>query len=108
MIAVVVTTMAACGGKTNDANKDMNKLTFNEGQASSMVAIASVKGQPQVASPSAFPLGQPNDAYTKYFIGQSYLAVLDTVSGLCNVTFEPGCRNNWHEPVDDEQYNKCK
>ena len=59
-------------------------------------AIATVKGQPQVASPSSFPLGQPNDAYAKYFIGQSYLAVLDTVSGLCNVTFEPCCRNNWH------------
>ncbi len=59
-------------------------------------AIAAVKGQQQVVSPSAYPLGQPNDAYAKYFIGQSYLAVLDTVSGLCNVTFEPCCRNNWH------------
>lgn len=59
-------------------------------------AIAAVKGQQQTVSPSAYPLGQPNDAYAKYFIGQSYLAVLDTVSGLCNVTFEPCCRNNWH------------
>lgn len=59
-------------------------------------AIAAVKGEPQVVSPSAYPLGQPNDAYAKYFIGQSYLAVLDSVSGLCNVTFEPCCRNNWH------------
>ena len=59
-------------------------------------AIATVKGQQQVVSPSSYPLGQPNDAYAKYFIGQSYLAVLDTVSGLCNVTFEPCCRNNWH------------
>ena len=37
-------------------------------------AIATVKGQQQVVSPSAYPLGQPNDAYAKYFIGQSYLA----------------------------------
>ena len=59
-------------------------------------AIAAVKGQSQAVSPSAYPLGQPNDAYAKYFIGQSYLAVLDSVSGLCNVTFEPCCRNNWH------------
>jgi len=59
-------------------------------------AIAAVKGEQQVVSPSAYPLGQPNDAYAKYFIGQSYLAVLDSVSGLCNVTFEPCCRNNWH------------
>ena len=59
-------------------------------------AIDAVKGQSQVVSPSAYPLGQPNDAYAKYFIGQSYLAVIDSVSGLCNVTFEPCCRNNWH------------
>lgn len=44
-----------------------------------------------------FPVGGPNDAYAKYFIGQSYLApvVADGVS-VANVTFEPGCRNNWH------------
>lgn len=59
-------------------------------------AIAAVGGEQTVVSPSAWPLGKPNDAYAKYFIGQSYLAVLDTVSGLCNVTFEPCCRNNWH------------
>ncbi len=44
---------------------------------------------------SPWPLGEPNAAYAQYFIGNSYLAVLDQ-SGLCNVTFEPGCRNNWH------------
>lgn len=44
-----------------------------------------------------FPLGQKNEAYAPYFIGQSYLAVL-TLEGVpaFNVTFEPGCRNNWH------------
>nr|WP_319511126.1 cupin domain-containing protein [uncultured Draconibacterium sp.] len=44
-----------------------------------------------------FPLGQKNDAYAEYFTGQSYLAVL-TLEGVpsFNVTFEPGCRNNWH------------
>ena len=44
-----------------------------------------------------FPIGKPNDAYAKYFIGQSYLAPLSTSQvGIHNVTFEPGCRNNWH------------
>ena len=44
-----------------------------------------------------FPMGQPNDAFAKYFIGQSYLASLSTKQvGIHNVTFEPGCRNNWH------------
>ena len=44
-----------------------------------------------------FPIGQPNDAYAPYFIGQSYLAPLNTQGvPISNVTFEPGCRNNWH------------
>ena len=44
-----------------------------------------------------FGLGQPNDAYAQYFIGQSYLNLLTTEGVvLANVTFEPGCRNNWH------------
>ena len=60
-------------------------------------AIAAVGGQPMPAvSTSSWPLGEPNDAYAKYFTGQSYLALLDSVSGLCNVSFDPGCRNNWH------------
>lgn len=44
-----------------------------------------------------FPVGKPNDAYAKYFVGQSYLASLVTDGvPVANVTFEPGCRNNWH------------
>lgn len=44
-----------------------------------------------------FPIGAPNDAFAKYFIGQSYLAPLSTSQvGIYNVTFEPKCRNNWH------------
>lgn len=44
-----------------------------------------------------FPIGQPNDAYAQYFIGKSYLAPVSTDQvGIFNVTFEPGCRNNWH------------
>ena len=47
-----------------------------------------------------FGLGQANSAYAQYFVGNSYLNPL-TVPGQCpvflaNVTFEPGCRNNWH------------
>ncbi|MEY8337886.1 carboxymuconolactone decarboxylase family protein [Lachnospiraceae bacterium 62-35] len=44
-----------------------------------------------------FPIGNPNDGFAQYFIGQSYLAPLSTSQvGIFNVTFEPGCRNNWH------------
>ena len=43
-----------------------------------------------------FPIGKTNDAYAKYFKGQSYLSVVSAKAGLCNVTFEPRCRKNWH------------
>ncbi|GAA1357833.1 hypothetical protein GCM10009596_09700 [Arthrobacter rhombi] len=46
---------------------------------------------------SIFPRGEKNAAYAQYFIGQSYLNMLTTEGvALGNVTFEPGCRNNWH------------
>ena len=44
-----------------------------------------------------FPIGQPNDAYKQFFVGQSYLAPVSKEQvGIFNVTFEPGCRNHWH------------
>ena len=49
------------------------------------------------AKQMVFPIGAPNDAFAQYFIGQSYLAPVSTSQvGIYNVTFEPGCRNNWH------------
>lgn len=42
---------------------------------------------------SQWPKGEPNP-YGQYFSGNSYLA--DVGGGMFNVTFEPGCRNNWH------------
>lgn len=45
---------------------------------------------------SVFPMGEKNDAYARYFVGQSYLKMLTTEGVVIgNVTFEPGCRNNW-------------
>ena len=44
-----------------------------------------------------FPIGAPNDGFAQYFSGQSYLAPISTAQvKIFNVTFEPGCRNNWH------------
>lgn len=47
-----------------------------------------------------FGTGEPNTAYAKYFVGSSFLNPLTqpgkTPVFLANVTFEPGCRNNWH------------
>lgn len=47
-----------------------------------------------------FGTGVPNEAFARYFIGESFLNPL-TEPGKCpvflaNVTFEPGCRNYWH------------
>ena len=59
----------------------------------------------RVHAPLPFPLGSPNTAYAQYFTGNSHLAALtpknieqgeQTVLPMSNVTFEPGCRNNWH------------
>lgn len=47
-----------------------------------------------------FGLGKSNVDYAKYFKGNSYLNILTDMNKttllICNVTFEPGCRNNWH------------
>lgn len=49
---------------------------------------------------NVFGLGQENSAFAQYFIGNSYLNPLtkpgESPIFLSNVTFEPGCRNNWH------------
>lgn len=49
---------------------------------------------------SDFPLGEPNTGFAQYFTGKSWLAPLTSNKDLnvpvSNVTFEPGCRNNWH------------
>ena len=46
----------------------------------------------------AFGMGEPNTAFAQYFVGNSYLKPLAKTDNvfIANVTFEPGCRNNWH------------
>lgn len=46
-----------------------------------------------------FGTGVPNTGFAQYFVGQSFLNPLTRPEDglfLANVTFEPGCRNNWH------------
>ena len=48
---------------------------------------------------NVFGTGNANTAYEQYFIGESFLNPLTNPENglfLANVTFEPGCRNNWH------------
>ncbi|EHJ52458.1 cupin domain-containing protein [Streptococcus macacae] len=54
-----------------------------------------------------FPTGEKNEKYADVFIGQSYVNMLaqapDQHFSVGNVTFEPGCRNNWHAHIDGYQ-----
>lgn len=59
--------------------------------------IAEVWGEEDTKPNLAFPIGEPNTAFAQYFVGQSYLKPLTMEQvPTFNVTFEPGCRNNWH------------
>ena len=72
-------------GNTPEAVDELCRWLSSQGLTASDGAAAALNG--------AWPLGQPNTAYAQYFIGNSYLAPMGAVT---NVTFEPGCRNNWH------------
>lgn len=51
----------------------------------------------EIGDSAIFPVGEPNNAFAKYFTGQSYLKILTTQGvSAAHVSFEPGCRNWWH------------
>lgn len=52
----------------------------------------------KVINPSVFPMGtEMPEQFGRYFVGQAYLQALTEQGGpISNVTFAPGCRNNWH------------
>ncbi|QKF82612.1 cupin domain-containing protein [Halarcobacter ebronensis] len=58
------------------------------------------KNKEEFEKANMFGMGQPNDNYAQYFIGNSFLNFLvnpgETPIFMANVTFEPECRNNWH------------
>ncbi len=62
--------------------------------------MSKIKTREEFETVNVFGTGVPNDGYAQYFSGASFLNPL-TEPGkapvfLANVTFEPGCRNNWH------------
>ena len=71
----------------------MQNIIFDDKLVSEMC-----HGEPILsAKMMVFPIGEPNDAFAKYFVGQSFLAPISIEQvGIFNVIFEPGCRNNWH------------
>lgn len=88
--AIVTHTAFYVGWPKGWAVFNMAKEVWNE-TASAETAKAAHEAQ------MLFPIGAPNDGFAQYFIGQSYLASVSSEQvGIYNVTFEPGCRNNWH------------
>lgn len=75
-----------------------NGLTDEQTQA--IVALAERKPGRETPEISPFPTGNANTGYARYFSGRSWLAPMTQDQRLgvpvANVTFEPGCRNNWH------------
>lgn len=55
----------------------------------------------EIPAISNFPIGEKlPEKFSRFFVGQAYMATLTQDKKLncpvMNVTFEPGCRNNWH------------
>ncbi len=81
------------------ATFNLVKEVYGEEIAAGDAAAGEAAADDPQAHGGAFGLGEPNDAYAQYFIGQSYLNNLTDEGAylpIHNVTFEPGCRNNWH------------
>lgn len=75
----------------------MAKEVWGEGEE------ATEDGLAEHAKRCLFSIGAPNDGYKQYFSGRSFLAPVSVKQvGIYNVTFEPGCRNNWHTHTADE------
>ena len=88
------------GVTKNEMAEILTHLAFYAGWPNAWAAFrmaAEVYREDDGADGGLFGLGAPNDAYAQYFVGRSYLKMLTTQGvPIANVTFEPGCRNNWH------------
>ncbi len=105
---VTVSALAAMQGTEPQLNSH-KQIAQRAGVPQATVEAATTLAR-QLGSKSrlTFAIGNPNDAYAQYFIGQSYLASLvDGEQPVSNVTFEPGCRNNWHIHHDARQILIC-
>ena len=100
-----IATIAALAARSETAPQMASHIAIgkNNGvtdvQAKEIVARVQRPTEPGQLPPdwSAFPVGEPNVAYAKYFIGKSFLAPVSREQlHISAVTFEPRCRNNWH------------
>ena len=98
-----IAALAAMPGTESQLNSHIRIAKHNgvtDAQIAGILALVNNNefGVPQI---SPFPVGTENTGYAKYFSGKSYIARLTKDERLkvpvANVTFEPGCRNNWHK-----------
>ena len=99
---LTVAALAACPETEPQMKSHLQVAKINgvtDEQGAAIVARVRRPAEPEElpADWSVFPVGEPNTAYAQYFIGRSFLAPVSTSQvGVYAVTFEPGCRNNWH------------
>jgi len=96
-MAEILTHEAFYAGWPNawQAFNTMKKVYTEEDEAADEGAMS----EAEFDAVNVFGKGVPNTAYAKYFVGNAYLNPLTRAGdplGIANVTFEPGCRNNWH------------
>ena len=94
-----VAALAAIGNVKPQLDAHMAIAQHNGVSADDIAAILAVATTEDDVS--AFPAAAPNARYQQYFSGRCWLAALSknektTGVPIHNVTFEPGCRNNWH------------
>ena len=86
--------IAKCGTADPNEVRDTQKKLLYMGENGEIMT------KEEFSKIDKFGVGEPNEAFAKYFTGQSFLKPLtDAKKGeipIFNVTFEPGCRNNWH------------
>lgn len=91
--AIITHTAFYAGWSVAWATFNMAKDIWNEDEQTNFDNEAMADYQRSIF----FPIGEKNTAYAKYFVGQSYLSSVSSKEfPIYNVTFEPGCRNNWH------------
>ncbi len=74
-----------------------DKVCAGSAEAATAEELKSEEAKAAHGREMIFPIGAPNDGFKQYFSGRSYLAPISKEQeGIFNVTFEPGCRNNWH------------
>lgn len=89
--------LAVREGVESQLNSHINIGKHNGLSDEQVAEIINIAGQSK-AQNVMFGFGKENTAFSKYFIGKSYLNPITTTNGvpMYNVTFEPRCRNNWH------------